>query len=75
MTAGMLPAREAPAAAPRLPATAAARVVEVEVVPRERREALQQAAQVAVERMAAKRHWPQVEIFVPAGTGRQEGAC
>ena len=57
----MLPAREPHAAAPLLPASAHA--VVVEVAPRRE---LQQAAQVAVERMAAKRKWPKVEIFVPA---------
>lgn len=68
----MLPAREPHAAAPALPPSAAAVVVEV---PRQRsRDAeLQQAAQVAVERMAARRNWPQVQIFVPSAAG-PEGA-
>ena len=59
--ATMLPAREAHVATPPLPASATAVVVEVPP----RRE-LQAAAQVAVERMAARRKWPKVEIFVPA---------
>ena len=57
----MLPACEPHAAAPVLLPSAQAVVVEVPP----RRE-LQQAAQVAVERMAARRCWPKVEIFVPA---------
>ncbi|KAL4858434.1 hypothetical protein ACK3TF_001414 [Chlorella vulgaris] len=63
--ATMLPAREPHQAASALPDSACA--VVVEVAPRRR--ALQDAAQVAVERMAAKRRWPQVQIFVPARAG------
>lgn len=67
----MLPARAAVAAAPALPPSAQAMVVEV---PTRRRPAeLQQAAQVAVERMAQKRGWPVVEIFVPAAAAA--GTC
>lgn len=71
--ASMLPAREPHAKAPALPPSAAAVVVEV---PRQRSRdgELQQAAQVAVERMAARRNWPQVEIFVPAEAGGPAGA-
>ena len=58
----MLPARDPHAAAVALPASA--HEVVVEVAPRRD---LQQAAQVAVERMAAKRKWPKVQIYVPAG--------
>lgn len=67
----MLPAREPQTAGPALPPSAAAVVVEV---PRQRsRDAeLQQAAQVAVERMASRRNWPQVQIFVPAAAGGAE---
>ncbi len=64
--ATMLPAREAHATAPALPPSAQAVVVEVPPRPRPQPE-LQQAAQVAVERMAQKRGWPVVEIYVPAG--------
>lgn len=68
----MLPAREAPAAAPLLPPSAEA--VLVEVAPR--RQELQAAARVAVERMAARRRWPQVQILVPAPKdGCSNGAC
>ena len=63
----MLPAREPHAAAPVLPPSAHA--VVVEVAPRRE---LQQAAQVAVERMAARRCWPKVEIFVPAPAGQRQ---
>ena len=66
--ASMLPAREPHAATPVLPPNAHALVVEVPA----RRE-LQQAAQVAVERMAARRCWPRVEIFGPAGVRREDG--
>ncbi|KAL4422033.1 hypothetical protein ABPG77_004849 [Micractinium sp. CCAP 211/92] len=71
--ASMLPAREPHAKAPAVPPSAAAVVVEV---PRQRSRdgELQQAAQVAVERMAARRNWPQVEIFVPAEAGGLAGA-
>lgn len=65
----MLPAREAPAAAPLLPPSAEA--VVVEVAPR--RQELQAAARVAVERMAARRRWPQVQILVPAPKGGSGG--
>ncbi|PSC71462.1 hypothetical protein C2E20_5039 [Micractinium conductrix] len=66
----LLPAKEPPGAAPVLPRSAEA--VVVEVAPRRRTSGhgphgeLQAAGQVAVERMAARRHWPQVEIYVPA---------
>lgn len=69
--AGMLPAREAPAAAPLLPPSAEA--VVVEVAPR--RQELQAAARVAVERMAARRRWPQVQILVPARKGGSGGGA
>ncbi|PRW56849.1 basal body [Chlorella sorokiniana] len=68
--AAMLPAREPHTAAPALPPSATA--VVVEVPPRAQREQeLQAAAQVVVERMAAKRCWPKVEIFVQAGGAGQ----
>jgi hypothetical protein len=63
----MLPAREPHAAVLVLPPSAQAVVVEVPP----RRE-LQQAAQVAVERMAARRCWPQVKIFVPVPAGQRQ---
>ena len=60
----MLPDREAPPA--RVPSPPPAATI-VEVPPaRERRGPLQAAAQAAVERMAARRGWPQVQILVPA---------
>lgn len=65
----MLPACEVRAAAPGPPATAPA--VVVEDVPQ--CQELQQAAQVVVERMAARRHWPQVQIYVPAPDGSTSG--
>lgn len=68
--ATMLPAREPHAAGPALPPSAQAVVVEV---PRRQERELQQAAQVAVERMAARRKWPKVEIFVPAGDSSGSG--
>lgn len=60
--ASMLPASERGAAAPALPARSTAVVVEVDT----QRRGLQEAARVAVERMASRRGWPQVQIFVPA---------
>lgn len=38
----------------------------VVVVERPRRAELQRAAEAAVDRMAARRHFPKVEIYVPA---------
>ena len=66
----MLPARETPAVVPPPPG---AQAVVVEVPQRARQE-LQEAAAVAVERMAAKRRWPQVQIYVRAGAGRGQEA-
>lgn len=65
--ASMLPSSECVAAAHAPPACSAAVVVEVDTQKR----GLQEAARVAVERMAARRGWPQVQIFVPA---RRSGA-